>query len=55
MQKAIMYVFVTIGGVVGAYIPSQFGADGFSFWAIIGSMIGGIARFWATYKIFQNI
>jgi hypothetical protein len=55
MNKFVMYTFVTIGGLVGAYIPTFFGADGFSVWAIIGSTIGGLAGIWVAYKISQNM
>jgi hypothetical protein len=55
MNKFLMYTFITIGGMIGAYIPSLFGADGFSVWAIIGSTIGGLAGIWVAYKISQNM
>ncbi len=46
-----MYLFITIGGGIGAYLPSLFGADGFSIWAIIGSTVGGLLGIYVAYKI----
>jgi hypothetical protein len=51
MNKTIMYLFITIGGMIGAYLPTLFGADGFSLWSVIGSTIGGLVGIWAAYKI----
>jgi hypothetical protein len=51
MQKTVMYLFITIGGAIGAYLPVLFGANGFSVWSVIGSTIGGLAGIWAAYKI----
>jgi hypothetical protein len=55
MNKMIMYIFITVGGLIGAYIPSLFGADGFSVWSIVGSTIGGFVGIWFAYKISKNI
>lgn len=55
MNKMIMYLLVAIGGTIGAYLPSLFGVDGFSIWAIIGSTIGGLAGIYVAYKISQNM
>ncbi len=55
MNKTIMYLFITIGGLIGAYIPTFFGADGFSIWSVVGSTIGGLAGIWAAYKLSQNM
>jgi hypothetical protein len=51
MNKTVMYIFVTIGGMVGAYFPSLFGADGFSAWAILGSTIGGLVGIYLAVKL----
>lgn len=53
MNKTMMYLFISIGGGIGAYIPVLFGADGFSVWSVVGSTIGGLAGIWAAYKISQ--
>jgi hypothetical protein len=51
MQKTVMYLFITIGGVIGVYLPVLFGADGFSVWSVIGSTVGGLTGIWLAYKI----
>lgn len=51
MNKTMLYLFITIGGLVGGYLPSLFGADGFSAWAIIGSTIGGIAGIFVAKRL----
>jgi hypothetical protein len=53
MNKAMVYLFIGIGGGIGAYIPVLFGADGFSLWSVLGSTIGGLAGIWAAVKISQ--
>jgi hypothetical protein len=55
MQKAVMYTFITIGGVIGAYIPVLFGADGFSAWSVIGSTVGGFVGLYVAYKLSQSM
>lgn len=55
MNRMMMYIAITIGGIVGAYVPSLFGADGLSIWAIIGSTIGGLLGIYVAYKISQNM
>jgi len=49
----MMYLLISIGGGIGAYIPVLFGADGFSLWSVLGSTIGGLAGIWVAVKISQ--
>ncbi len=42
MDKKVIYFGATVGGLVGGYLPSLFGADGFSVWSILGSTVGGV-------------
>lgn len=51
MNKTVLYIFITIGGMVGGYIPTLFGADGFSPWAIITSTIGSIVGIFVAKRI----
>lgn len=53
MNKTMMYLLISIGGGIGAYIPVLFGADGFSLWSVLGSAIGGLAVIWVAVKISQ--
>lgn len=50
-----MYIFITIFGAIGAYLPSLLGANGFSVWGIIGSTIGGLFGIWIAVKISKNM
>jgi len=42
MDKKVIYIGAFVGGLVGGYLPSLFGADGFSVWSILGSTVGGV-------------
>lgn len=42
MDKKAVYLGATVGGAIGGYLPMLFGDNGFSFWSILGSTIGGI-------------
>lgn len=51
MNKKVIYFGATVGGMIGGYLPSLFGADGFSGWAILGSTVGGVAGIIIFYKL----
>ena len=53
-QKAVIMTLMTLGSIIGGYVPALFGADAFSFWGLITSAIGGIAGIWVGYKISQG-
>lgn len=54
MDKKVYYLVGSIGGSVGAYIPTLFGDKSlFSFWSIMGSLIGGLGAIYLTYKLSQ--
>ncbi len=50
-SKFLIYIGMTIGGYIGGYLPTLWGADYFSFSSIIFGMFGGIAGIWLGYKI----
>ena len=50
-MRTSLYIAMTIGSVVGGYIPMLWGADMFSMWSILGSGIGAIAAIFVMYKI----
>ncbi|MCA9332576.1 hypothetical protein KDA00_01750 [Candidatus Saccharibacteria bacterium] len=51
-MKSLMYIGAIIGGTAGAYLPALFGDSNiFSFWSIVGSLVGGLFGIWAGYKI----
>lgn len=53
MTKGTLYLGATVGGLIGGYLPVLFGADGFSAWSILGSVIGGLFGIWVVYKKFS--
>jgi hypothetical protein len=51
MNKGLLYLCITIGGIVGGYIPVLLGAGGLSMISILGSAVGGFAGIWLAYRI----
>ncbi|HMT18982.1 MAG TPA: hypothetical protein PKD20_03905 [Candidatus Saccharibacteria bacterium] len=51
MNKTVMYLFISIGGAIGGFIPVLFGAGGVGLWSVLGSTIGGLAGIWAATKL----
>lgn len=52
MNKTVMYIFITIGGAIGGYLPVLLGDSSmFSAWSILGSTIGGVLGIFAAKKI----
>lgn len=49
MDKKIALLAVSIGSLIGGYVPSIFGAGPFSLWGIVMGTVGGIAGLW-VYK-----
>jgi uncharacterized membrane protein YeaQ/YmgE (transglycosylase-associated protein family) len=54
-MKGLIYLGITVGGIIGSYIPVLFGQDGFSFISLVGGTIGSFVGLWAGYKIGQNL
>ncbi len=46
---------VTIGSVIGGYIPTFFGADLLSMTSVIGNALGGILGLYVTYKLTSDM
>lgn len=47
MNKRLLLLMATIGGIVGGYLPVLFGDnDPLSGWSILGGTIGGIIGIW---------
>ena len=52
MSKPLMMLCITVGGLLGSYLPVVlFHVDGFSIISILGGMFGGFAGLWAAMKI----
>jgi len=55
-MKILIYVGVTIGGIVGAYLPViLFHVDSFSIISILLGAVGSFVGLWAGYKLGQYL
>lgn len=55
MEKLFIYGGITLGGILGAYIPVWlFNVDGLSLVSLIGGTIGSLAGLFFGYKAAQN-
>ena len=56
MAKLLIYIGITIGGIVGAYVPVWIlHVDTFSLWSIIFGAVGSFIGLWLGYKAYQAI
>ncbi|HEY5695688.1 MAG TPA: hypothetical protein VIQ80_02530 [Candidatus Saccharimonadales bacterium] len=47
MNKRIILLFATVGGILGGYLPTLFGdAQLLDEWSILGGFVGGILGIW---------
>ncbi len=53
MNKKIILVGMTLGSVIGAYVPMLFGVDAFSLIPILTSALGGILGIWLSHKLIR--
>lgn len=51
MNKGLIYLMLSIGGVLGSYLPVLFGADSFLLINILGGAIGGFVGIWIAVKL----
>ncbi len=42
---------MTVGSLIGGYLPVLFGVDSFSFTSLLTSGAGGILGIWLAYKL----
>ncbi|MBP9813042.1 hypothetical protein H6794_02795 [Candidatus Nomurabacteria bacterium] len=55
MDKKTVYLVISAGGFIGAYLPVLlFNADGFGLVSIVGGVIGSIIGIVVAYKLIQN-
>ena len=50
-SKKVILVGMTVGSVLGSFIPTLWGEGEFSMWSIILSAVGGILGIWIGYKL----
>lgn len=53
MSKFVMYIIIGVGGALGAWVPTMFGASMMDFSSIFGSMIGGLVGIYVYWKLHQ--
>lgn len=54
MSKTLIYIGITIGGIIGAYLPVMlFHASSFGWESIVCGALGSIIGLWAGYKASQ--
>lgn len=51
MSEKTTYIFAGgVGSTILGYAPSLFGLGIFSFWGILGSMVGGLIGIYLAYR-----
>lgn len=50
-DKTIIFIGMTVGSIVGGYLPTLFGVDVFSFTSILTSGVGAILGIWVAYRL----
>lgn len=52
MRKGPTYTGAFVGGLVGSFIPSLWGAGQLSLPSVVFFMIGGFVGIWIAYRLF---
>lgn len=50
-RKTVIWGAMTIGSIVGGYIPSIWGADVFSLQGVFLTAVGGVLGIWIGYRM----
>lgn len=50
-SKRLIYLGMFIGGLLGGLVPGLWGADSFSFAAIVGNAIGATFGIWVMFRL----
>ena len=53
--KTLVFIFMTIGSLIGGYIPVLFGDSMFSIWSLIWSSAGALIGIWVGFKIGESL
>jgi len=50
-SRKIIWLFMSVGGILGGYIPLLWGANYFSFASIIFNALGAIFGIWVAFRL----
>ncbi|HTO91745.1 MAG TPA: hypothetical protein VMJ70_11500 [Candidatus Sulfotelmatobacter sp.] len=50
-DKRLIMIGMVIGSTLGGWLPSLWGAGGFTVTAVVFGAIGGLAGIWAAWKL----
>lgn len=53
--KTMVYAGVTLGALLGGYLPVLLGAGALSLTSFVGGTIGGFVGLWAGYKAYRYL
>jgi len=51
MDKKVIMLMVSVGGVLGGYVPVLLGAGSLSGWSLLGGFVGGLVGIWVGVKL----
>ena len=54
MNKAAIWIGASVGGFIGGWIPSLWGADFLSPMSVLLSTVGGLLGIFAVVKLYQS-
>lgn len=52
--KFWVLVGLTIGSLIGGYVPTFFGASFLSLWSLVGNTVGGIVGIYVAYQMVKG-
>jgi hypothetical protein len=56
VARLTIYAGLTVGGIVGGYLPvAVFGVSWLSGWSILGGFVGAFVGLWLGFKLTQWI
>ena len=53
-RRFLILLGMTVGSLIGGYVPLLFGVELLSFTSIIFNAVGGIIGIWITYKLTEG-
>ena len=53
--KTLIWLGMSIGSIIGGFLPALWGGDYFSMAGILCSGIGGLAGIWLGFKVGQGL